>query len=161
MAPRRRVRPEIIPDQSLTIIHKIAWLQMNISDACYYLSCHYHDEVAVFGFGAYIQDQAMLRWFEAKNTLKYIIARGNKVCLPDIQCPAIDYQKHMDSIMGVLNMEKELTKALQNLHATAFDIGDTETLNFVRALIPQQSKKEESLKQEIHELGNRNEQAQE
>ncbi|EGV99709.1 hypothetical protein I79_018122 [Cricetulus griseus] len=89
-------------------------------------SYHYCSEKAQNGFGAYIQYQTSIRWFEAKSTLKYIVGRGNKVCLPDIQRPEIDYQSHMDTLLGVLNLEKELTKTLQILYDRASTFIDTQ-----------------------------------
>lgn len=43
------------------------------------------DDVAVAGVAAYIQDQPAVKWYHAKESMRYIISRGNKVCLPDIQ----------------------------------------------------------------------------
>ncbi|XP_075833950.1 ferritin heavy chain B-like [Microtus pennsylvanicus] len=160
MAPKKRAKVEIIPDESLTAIHQVACMLMNISDVYYFLSYYYNDEVAVAGFGAHVQDQAVTRWHEAKKSLKYITGRGNKVCLPDIQRPEMNNWDHVNCMTTALSMEKELTNVLQNLHASAFNIGDTETLKFVREFIPKQNTNEEWLEKEIAELKRRNEEAQ-
>nr|XP_048278868.1 ferritin heavy chain-like [Myodes glareolus] len=157
MAPKKKAKVDIVPDEPLTAIHQVACMLMNISDVYYFLSYYYNDQVAVAGFGAHIQDQAVTRWHEAKKSLKYITGRGNKVCLPDIQRPEINNWEHINCLTTALDMEKELTKVLQNLHASAFNIGDTDTLNFVRELIPKQNKNEERLEREIAELKRQNE----
>ncbi|XP_057622090.1 uncharacterized protein LOC130872233 isoform X2 [Chionomys nivalis] len=160
MAPKKRAKVDIIPDESLTAIHQVACMLMNISDVYYFLSYYYNDQVAVAGFGAHVQDQAVTRWHEAKKSLKYITGRGNKVCLPDIQRPEINNWDHFNCVTIALSMEKELTKVLQNLHASAFNTGDTDTLKFVREFIPKQNTNEECLEKEIAELKRRNEEAQ-
>ena len=37
MAPKKRAKVEIIPDESLTAIHQVACMLMNISDVYYFL----------------------------------------------------------------------------------------------------------------------------
>ncbi|MEJ1283100.1 hypothetical protein NN561_014067 [Cricetulus griseus] len=44
--------------------------------------------------------------------------------------PEIDYQSHMDTLLGVLNLEKELTKTLQILYDRASTFIDTQAYGF-------------------------------
>ncbi|XP_028723384.1 ferritin, mitochondrial-like [Peromyscus leucopus] len=128
MAQRKGAIKEVISEESLPFIQKIACMQMNLSDAYYFLSGYYMDDVAVAGVAAYIQDQPALKWYHAKESMRYIISRGNKVCLPDIQRPQLDHQRCIDCLTTVLCMEKELTEVLRRLYDTAFNTGDTDLI---------------------------------
>ncbi|XP_038944683.1 ferritin heavy chain-like [Rattus norvegicus] len=141
-----------ISEVILPLIHQVACIQMNLSDAYLYLTYLYSDDSTATGFGAYVQDKSLTSWFYAQSVLKYITGRGNKVCIPDIQRPEIDTQGRIQCAMAALNMEKELKVILHRLLDLALNIKDNQTLNHSKDWIFKQQRNEERLAREIDEL---------
>ncbi|NP_001028576.1 uncharacterized protein LOC328695 [Mus musculus] len=158
MGPKRR-KP--IPEEALAYIHRIACMQMNLSDAYMFLACLYSDDTTMTSFGAYSQDKASVKWFYAKRILAYITERGNKVCIPEIQRPEIDTQGCIQCAIDILNMENELTEILHDLQDVALTVKDNTTITFTKELIYTQRRNEDRLALEIVELRRKEKLAQE
>ncbi|XP_076767301.1 bacterial non-heme ferritin-like [Arvicanthis niloticus] len=151
-------RRKHIPKEILASIHRIACIHMNLSDAYLFLTCLYSSEMTAIGFGAYSRDKAIVKWFYAKSILKYITEGGSKVYIPEIQRPEIDTQGCIECLTAVLNMERELTKTLQNLSELALNIKDKRTERFTKELLLKQRRDEDCLVREIDKLNPREEQ---
>ncbi|XP_021065755.1 uncharacterized protein LOC110330137 [Mus pahari] len=141
-----------MPEETLAFIHRVACMQMNLSDAYKFLACLYDNDTTITGFGAYSRDKASVKWFYAKNILGYITERGNKVCIPEIQRPEIDTQGCIQCAMAILNMENELTEILHDLQDVALSVKDNPTITFTKELIAEQRRNEDRLAWEIVEL---------
>ncbi|XP_059542166.1 ferritin, heavy subunit-like [Myotis daubentonii] len=92
-------------------------------------------------FSGFFEDQAELKREHGKQFLKYLVGRGNTICLPVIKRPEVDnWQTGIKALEYALELENQLSQLLIDLKTIASADNDSHLLNFMKRFLDKQRK---------------------
>ncbi|XP_036208848.1 ferritin, heavy subunit-like [Myotis myotis] len=152
---------EPVSEECRVATNYVASFELHISDA--YLSMAYSyplDSVEPI-FSGFFEDQAELKRVHGKQFLKYLVGRGNTVCLPVIKRPEIDnWQTGIKALEYALELENQLSQLLIDLKTTASADNDSHFLHFMGKYLDKQKRNTTYLQRQLAYYRNEENQAQ-
>ncbi|KAK1343828.1 hypothetical protein QTO34_014382 [Cnephaeus nilssonii] len=122
-------------------INYVASYELHVSDAYLCMACYYIDDPKEPFFSGFFEDQAEVKREHGKQFLRYLIGRGNTICLPVIKRPEVDnWQTGIKALECALELENQLTKLLMELRVTAATNNDSHLLSFMKRFQDKQRK---------------------
>ncbi|MCH6258581.1 ferritin [Puniceicoccaceae bacterium K14] len=112
----------------------------------------YFDGTAWDGFGSWMTLQSDEERAHAMKFYTYILDRGGKVKLPEIQAPRIDFKDPLDVFKTSLSQEKDVTKSISNLYKLALESADFATVSFLQWFVDEQVEEEKNVSDMIDKL---------
>ncbi|XP_061439414.1 ferritin heavy chain A-like [Rhineura floridana] len=102
-----------------------------------YLSMSYHfdrDDVALICVAKFLKEQSQEKWEHAEKFLKYQNKRGGRILLKDLKRPDKDeWGNSLDVLQTALQLEKDMNRALLDLHKLATEKGDPHLCDFLES----------------------------
>ncbi|XP_045707856.1 soma ferritin-like [Phyllostomus hastatus] len=117
---------------------------------CKAQACYYNEDTGAPLFAAFFEDQAEVKREHGKQFLRYLRRRECKICLPVIKRPDIDnWATGVKALESALEMEKELTKLLQDLKNNAYEKSEKELVRFLGKYLDKQKRNTSYLEHQI------------
>ncbi len=95
------------------------------------------------GFASYFLNESMGEMDHARRFADYLIARGQKVQLKELDAPIQEWESIEDLISFSFNMEADLTSSLQQLYSISERLSDTRSNVFLDPIVEAQTKSED------------------
>ncbi len=94
------------------------------------------------GAAAFLKEHAAEEMQHMQKLFDYVLETGGKPLLGQIDAPKSDYESIREVFEITLAHEKEITQAINELVATAFDNKDFSTFNFLQWYVAEQHEEE-------------------
>ena len=144
----RAVAQEVDKDLLENLYHHLT-MERN-ANVQYYSISLWFQERDLSGFSSFFKSESKAEMNHAYNFSDYLIARGQRVELHNLEKPIQDWQSINDIISYSFNMEADLTSSLQQLYSIAERCNDTRTTVFLDPIMETQIKSEDEF---AHILG--------
>ncbi|KAI9220796.1 ferritin-like superfamily [Blastocladiella britannica] len=111
-------------------------INMELKASHIYLSIHAYfarDSVSLPGLAKFFKDSSDEEREHAQKMIDYQLQRGGKVTLQTITAPEIEWGSAKNAVEFTLNLEKEVNKALLQLHAFADAATDPQFCDFIES----------------------------
>jgi ferritin len=112
----------------------------------------YFEDKGLKGFANWMRVQFQEEMDHAMKMFDYVISRGERVVLKEIEKPEYDWENALAVFEKTLEHEKWVTENINNLADLADDLKDRATLSFLQWFIDEQVEDEESVKEIVDRL---------
>jgi len=111
----------------------------------YYLSMSaYCESINLGGFGHWLRAQSAEEYGHALKFYDYINSRGGRIVLKPVAQPPVEFQSPQDIFEKVLEHERHVTAAINELYAKAVAENDYATQTFLQWFINEQVEEEKT-----------------
>ena len=148
------------PDEVFTMISKTLETALSrqvnreLYSAYQYLSMSsYFETVALKGFAKWMRLQAKEEWMHAMKIYDYVIARGGKVTLTDIEAPKSKWASAAKVFEDTYAHEQKVTGMINGLVDLAFSEKDHATFEMLQWFVKEQVEEEQHASDILNQIG--------
>lgn len=129
--------------------------QMNremYSSYLYLAMAAYFESIGLAGFSNWMRVQAKEEDFHAIKFYNYLVGRGGRVKLLDIEAPPFEWKSPLDVFQYTYEHEKKVTGLINNLMKLAVEENDYASTSFLQWYVDEQVEEEDSAKSMIDKI---------
>ena len=112
----------------------------------------YHESLGLKGFAHWMEMQAKEELEHAMKIYKFVVDRGGRVRLFDIQQPPVEWESPLKVFEEALKHEQYVTSKINDLMSLARDAGDYATEIFLQWFVTEQIEEEASVGEVVEKL---------
>ena len=120
-------------------------INMEWYSAYLYLDIYgYYSDQNLNGFGTWFNIQTQEERDHALLFMKYLLNNSEKVTLQDIKAPNTDFKTFREPAEAAFEHEKKVTASINNIYATAYELKDFRTMQFLDWFVKEQGEEEKN-----------------
>ncbi|MDH3583439.1 MAG: ferritin [Phycisphaerae bacterium] len=128
-------------------------INMEFSASYAYLAMAAHfDSINLQGFARWMEQQSAEEQAHAKRLFTYLLDRGGRVGLEQIEKPTNDFESVMDVFQHSLKQEQSNSQAINRLYALAKELNDYATQSHLTWFLDEQVEEEKTMGEVIAKL---------
>lgn len=112
----------------------------------------YLSDISLVGFANWTRAQYEEEKFHAIKMYDFVLERGGKVKLKEIESPKHKWKDIIDVFEDILEHEQKITRSINDLISLAIDERDHATVNFLQWFIDEQVEEEASVSELLAQL---------
>ena len=142
LGPSGRAVAQIIDANLLTNLYHHLTMERN-ANVQYFAMSLWFQEKDLNGFSKFFLKESKFEMDHSYKFTNYLIARGQKVLLKELDAPKQEWESIEDLISFAFTMEADLTTSLQQLYSISERSSDTRTNVFLDPIVEAQIKSED------------------
>ena len=120
-------------------------INMEWYSAYLYLDIYgYYADKNLNGFATWFNIQTQEERDHAMLFTKYLLNNSEKVTLQDIKAPNTDFKTFREPAEAAFEHEKKVTASINNIYATAYELKDFRTMQFLDWFVKEQGEEEKN-----------------
>lgn len=104
------------------------------------------------GFASWMTLQSAEERVHATKFYSYVLDRGAKIVLPQIEAPVCEYDSPLSVFEASLAQEKKVTASISGIYQVAHDTSDFATVSFLKWFVDEQVEEEKSVSDMVEKL---------